>query len=188
MTFDNLLIERDDAVAIVTLNRPKVLNALNSQTLTELASAMAAFEERRGRARDCADRRGREIVCGRRRHQRAGGVVAGRGQRTRASRAADLRRHRTARQAGDRGDQRLRARRRLRAGDGVHAAHRRRHRAFRPARDQPRPHPGLCRQPAAAAPGRQGRGARDAAERRHDQRRSAPTRSASSIASCRRRS
>jgi enoyl-CoA hydratase len=43
MTFDNLLIERDGAVAIVTLNRPKVLNALNSQTLTELASALAAF-------------------------------------------------------------------------------------------------------------------------------------------------
>ncbi|HEX7283841.1 MAG TPA: enoyl-CoA hydratase-related protein [Vicinamibacterales bacterium] len=43
MTFDNLLIERDDAVAIVTLNRPKVLNALNGQTLTELASAMASF-------------------------------------------------------------------------------------------------------------------------------------------------
>lgn len=42
MTFDNLLIDRDDAVAIVTLNRPKVLNALNSQTLTELATAMAA--------------------------------------------------------------------------------------------------------------------------------------------------
>ena len=33
MTFDNLLIERDGAVAIVTFNRPKVLNALNSQTL-----------------------------------------------------------------------------------------------------------------------------------------------------------
>ena len=45
MTFDNLLIERDGAVAIVSLNRPKVLNALNSQTLTELASAMAAFKD-----------------------------------------------------------------------------------------------------------------------------------------------
>jgi enoyl-CoA hydratase len=44
MTFDNLLIERDAAVAIVTLNRPKVLNALNGQTLTELAGAMASFK------------------------------------------------------------------------------------------------------------------------------------------------
>jgi enoyl-CoA hydratase len=44
MTFDNLLIERDGAIAVVTLNRPKVLNALNSQTLAELATAMAAFK------------------------------------------------------------------------------------------------------------------------------------------------
>ena len=48
MTFDNLLIERDGAVAIITLNRPKLLNALNSQTLTELASAMAAFKDDAG--------------------------------------------------------------------------------------------------------------------------------------------
>jgi enoyl-CoA hydratase len=43
MTFDNLLVERDDAVAIVTFNRPKVLNALNADTLSELASAMATL-------------------------------------------------------------------------------------------------------------------------------------------------
>ncbi len=44
MTFENLLIERDDAVAVVTFNRPKVLNALNTQTLHELSSAFAAFK------------------------------------------------------------------------------------------------------------------------------------------------
>ena len=48
MTFDNLLIERDDAVAIVTFNRPKVLNALNSQTLTELAARMACLKNDAG--------------------------------------------------------------------------------------------------------------------------------------------
>jgi len=36
MAFDNLLLECDGAVAIVTINRPTVLNALNSQTIDEL--------------------------------------------------------------------------------------------------------------------------------------------------------
>jgi len=40
MAFDNLLLERDGAVAIVTINRPKVLNALNSQTIDELRRAI----------------------------------------------------------------------------------------------------------------------------------------------------
>ena len=44
MTFDNLLLERDGAIAVVTLNRPKVLNALNNQTLAELASCMAGLK------------------------------------------------------------------------------------------------------------------------------------------------
>src|SRR5438034_9551131 len=43
MSFDNLLLERDgpgDRVALVTINRPKVLNALDSQTIDELRRAM----------------------------------------------------------------------------------------------------------------------------------------------------
>ena len=44
MSFDNLLIDRDQAVAIVTINRPKVLNALNTQTLDELRRAMLALQ------------------------------------------------------------------------------------------------------------------------------------------------
>lgn len=44
MTFENLLLERDGPVAIVTLNRPKVLNALNTQTLSELAGLMAELK------------------------------------------------------------------------------------------------------------------------------------------------
>jgi enoyl-CoA hydratase len=40
MAFDNLLLERDGAVAIVTINRPKVLNALNAQTVDELRRVM----------------------------------------------------------------------------------------------------------------------------------------------------
>jgi enoyl-CoA hydratase len=44
MTFENLLIEREDGVAVVTFNRPKILNALNTQTMTELSAAMAGFK------------------------------------------------------------------------------------------------------------------------------------------------
>jgi enoyl-CoA hydratase/carnithine racemase len=40
MAFDNVLLERDGAVAIVTVNRPNVLNALNAQTLDELRRVM----------------------------------------------------------------------------------------------------------------------------------------------------
>ena len=36
MAFDNLLLGRDGAIAIVTINRPAVLNALNTQTLDDL--------------------------------------------------------------------------------------------------------------------------------------------------------
>jgi enoyl-CoA hydratase len=36
MTFDNLLLERDGAIATLTINRPKVLNALNAATIDEL--------------------------------------------------------------------------------------------------------------------------------------------------------
>ena len=42
MAYENLLIERDGAVLIVTINRPDKLNALNTQTVTELDRAMEA--------------------------------------------------------------------------------------------------------------------------------------------------
>jgi enoyl-CoA hydratase len=40
MAFDNLLVDRDGPVAIVTINRPKVLNALDIATLDELRRAV----------------------------------------------------------------------------------------------------------------------------------------------------
>jgi enoyl-CoA hydratase len=40
MSFENLLVEREASFAIVTINRPKVLNALNTRTLDELRRAM----------------------------------------------------------------------------------------------------------------------------------------------------
>lgn len=43
MTYENLLIERDGAVAIVTVNRPAKLNALDRLTMSEIQHAMTAL-------------------------------------------------------------------------------------------------------------------------------------------------
>jgi enoyl-CoA hydratase len=40
MTFDNLLVDRETRAAIITINRPKVLNALDRSTLDELRRAL----------------------------------------------------------------------------------------------------------------------------------------------------
>jgi enoyl-CoA hydratase len=40
MTFENLLLDRDGRIAVVTINRPPVLNALNRSTLDELRRVM----------------------------------------------------------------------------------------------------------------------------------------------------
>jgi enoyl-CoA hydratase len=45
MAFDTLLLERDQATAIITINRPKVLNALNRQTLDELRRAILDLKQ-----------------------------------------------------------------------------------------------------------------------------------------------
>lgn len=44
MAFETILVEKRDAVAIVTLNRPKQLNALNNQLVAELGKALAGFD------------------------------------------------------------------------------------------------------------------------------------------------
>jgi enoyl-CoA hydratase len=43
MSYETLLTETRGAVALVTLNRPKALNALNSTVMAELADALAGF-------------------------------------------------------------------------------------------------------------------------------------------------
>ena len=40
MSFENLLLDRDGAVALLTINRPQVLNALNTPTIDELRRAV----------------------------------------------------------------------------------------------------------------------------------------------------
>jgi enoyl-CoA hydratase len=45
MGYENILFERDGAVATLTVNRPKALNALNVATMREMAAAITALAE-----------------------------------------------------------------------------------------------------------------------------------------------
>jgi enoyl-CoA hydratase len=44
MTYQDILVEQRGAVTLITLNRPKALNALNSNVLRELIAAFGAFD------------------------------------------------------------------------------------------------------------------------------------------------
>ncbi|MBT6529456.1 enoyl-CoA hydratase [Burkholderiales bacterium] len=44
MDYENILVERRDAVALITLNRPKALNALSPDLMRELSSAVDVLE------------------------------------------------------------------------------------------------------------------------------------------------
>jgi enoyl-CoA hydratase len=44
MTYETIIVETHDAVGLVRLNRPKALNALNRQIISELSQALDAFE------------------------------------------------------------------------------------------------------------------------------------------------
>ncbi|CEJ71840.1 putative enoyl-CoA hydratase echA8 [Chryseobacterium oranimense G311] len=40
MSYENILLEKEDQLAVVTINRPQSLNALNAKTIQEISSAM----------------------------------------------------------------------------------------------------------------------------------------------------
>ena len=44
MTYETILVDRDERVATITLNRPKALNALNSQVMREVTTAAAELD------------------------------------------------------------------------------------------------------------------------------------------------
>ena len=45
MNYENILFEIEDGIAIITINRPKVLNALNIATVKEIKAAFTRIEE-----------------------------------------------------------------------------------------------------------------------------------------------
>ena len=47
MTFENLLVNKDGSISYITVNRPKVLNALNMATMNELHAAFTQLKEDR---------------------------------------------------------------------------------------------------------------------------------------------
>jgi enoyl-CoA hydratase len=48
MTYETILVTTEDRVGIITLNRPKALNALNSQVMHEVTTAAAEFDANPG--------------------------------------------------------------------------------------------------------------------------------------------
>ena len=43
-TYETILVDKDERVGTITLNRPNALNALNSQLMVELGQALKAFD------------------------------------------------------------------------------------------------------------------------------------------------
>ena len=44
MSYENIIVETRGKVGLITLNRPKALNALNDKLIDELGAALDAFE------------------------------------------------------------------------------------------------------------------------------------------------
>jgi len=107
MGFENILLERNGAVAWVTLNRPKVLNALNGATLRELAAAFDEVEADASVRCLVVTVPARRPSSARRRHQRAREDAAAPGEGSRLLRPAGLRAPREDDEALGRDDQRL---------------------------------------------------------------------------------
>ena len=174
MNVEQILTERTGAVTTVTVNRPKVLNALSSQTVEALTAVLIDLQK---------DDEVRSVVltgAGDRAFI-AGADIGELAQLTpRTARALTDAGHRLCTQIERLGKpvmcrrERIRARRRMRGRDGLHLPDRREDRQAGAARDYPGHHPRVRRHPTSAASGGSGPRLRDAAHRRRRSRRKKP--------------
>ena len=161
MNFENILLEKKNAIAYVTVNRPKVLNALN----------MATMEELRGAFHDIKNDKAIRVVIFTGAGEKA--FIAGADigelakhdavsrQGIHASRAVRAEPDRESGQAGDCLHQWIRARRRMRDCHGLHDAAGQRECEAGTAGGEAGDYPGIWRNAAAAAAGGQGAGDAD---------------------------
>ena len=63
MTYENIVFEKEEAVGILLINRPKSLNALNPATLNEIADCLDVVQRDTGAALSRDHRRGRPGFC-----------------------------------------------------------------------------------------------------------------------------
>ena len=61
MEYKNILVKVEDAIGVITLNRPKALNALNSELLTELVDIVEKWDADDGVRDPPADRGGLSV-------------------------------------------------------------------------------------------------------------------------------
>ena len=152
MAYQTLTLDVADRIAVLTVNRPDKLNALNDLVIRELGQAMDELQERDDVAGIVLTGAGRAFVAGADISEIAQRTAVEAKQLARA-RPGGLRQVRALHEADHRRGQRLRARRRLRAGDGMSSPHRVGAREVRPARGEARPRPRLRRHAASPAPG-----------------------------------
>ncbi len=170
MTFENLTLDWDGAVVVLTINRPQVLNALNSQTIDELRRAVLELKhDAFVRAVILTGAGEKSFVAGADINELAVHSPAqGKEHALRGQHVFDI--------IENMGKPVIAAINGYALGGGCElamactSAARGRDGAARPAGDQPRDHPRVRRHAAPAAAGRQGHRARPAADRTSDHR------------------
>ena len=161
MNFENILFEKKGAIAYVTVNRPKVLNALNMATMEELRAGFHEVKNDHGvRVVIMTGAGEKAFIAGADIGELAKhDAVSGKEYTHRGQSVLNL--IENSGQAGDRLHQRIRARRRMRNCDGMHYASGQRKRQARAARGEAWNHPRLRRDATIAEIG--GKRHRDAA-------------------------